>query len=304
MAKMVKVASLLFESGYCQGQPDIREKVLAELRRNMQRLAHAGLDLLVLSESVESDGMSMDMAESLDKPGEFLKLYLDFARAEKCHVAGSLKLKESGRIYNAIVFIDDRGVPAGIYRKTFLTAGEIDQGMSPGKGATIVETKIGRLGGVICFDLNFRELCAEYAKLRPDIMVFASSYHGSFAQSEWAFTCRSFFVSALPFHGGGIIDPLGTPLCVTDCYHNVAVAEINLDRVIVHLDYNRDKFDAIERKYGSNVRIQIPPNLGPAIIYSNSKSRSATDIAREFKLELLDDYLERLRIANKKQRRD
>ena len=119
-------------------------------------------------------------------------------------------------------------------------------------------------------------------------------------QSAWAFECRSFFVSALPFIGGGILDPLGTPLSITDCYNKTARAQINLDSVVVHLDCNREKFIDIERKYGDKVRIQIPANIGPAIIYSNSKNRSAGDIVREFGLELLDDYFDRMRSANKK----
>lgn len=299
MAKLVKIAAPLFENEHYRGRPGARNAVLAELREKMRKLSKTGLDLLVLSEGVEAIGMSMDEAESLDKPGDFLKLYMDFARAEKCHVAGSLKLKEKGRIYNALVFIDDRGIPIGSYRKTFLTAGELDQSISPGKGAVIVDTKIGRLGGVVCFDLNFSELRKEYAKLKPDILVFASMFHGGFVQSVWALECRSFFVSALQLNGGGILDPLGTPLSITDYYNRIAGAEVNLDRVIVHLDFNREKFDAIEHKYGNDVRIHIPPNIGPAIIYSYSKTRSAADIVREFGLELIDDYFSRMRTANR-----
>lgn len=304
MARLVKIAAPLFENEHCRGQSGARDAVLAELREKMQKLSKTGLDLLVFSEGVEAIGMSMDEAESLDKPGDFLKLYMDFARKEKCHVAGSLKLKEKGRIYNAIVFIDDHGIPVGSYRKTFLTSGELDQSLSPGKGAVVVDTKIGRLGGLICFDLNFRELREEYAKLKPDILVFSSMYHGGFVQSVWALECRSFFVSALTClcFGGGILDPLGTPLSITDCYNKTAGARINLDRVVVHLDRNREKFPDIERKYGDKVRIQIPPNIGPAIIYSNARNRSASDIVREFGLELLDDYFARARSANKKAR--
>lgn len=302
MAKMVKIAAPLFESEHCCGKSGARDAVLAELREQMQKLSQTGLNLLVLSEGVEAIGMTMDKAESFDKPGAFLKLYMDFARKEKCHVAGSLKLEEKGRVYNAVVFIDDHGNPIGSYRKTFLTSSELDQSISPGKGAVVVDTKIGRLGGLLCFDLNFRELREEYAKLKPDILIFSSMFHGGFVQSAWALECRSFFVSALTSlcFGGGILDPLGTPLSAVDCYNKIARADINLDRAIVHLDCNCEKFPDIERKYGKEVRIQIPANIGRAIIYSNSKNRSAGDIVREFRLELVDDYFARMRSANKK----
>jgi predicted amidohydrolase len=298
--KLVNIAAPIFRSERLRNKSGARAMVMAELRDQMQTLSGTGLDLLVLSEGVEAVGMGIKEAESLEKPGDFLKLYMDFARKEKCHVAGSLKLKEHGLVYNAIVFIDDHGVPLGSYRKTFLTSGELSQSLSPGNGAVTVDTRIGRLGGLICFDLNFGELRGEYARLKPDILVFSSMYHGGFVQSQCALECRSFFVSALPFPGGGVIDPLGSPVCVTDCYNLIARTAVNLDRAVVHLDFNRAKFDDIERKYGDKIQIRIPANIGPAIIYSNSRDFSAADIVREFGLELLDDYFDRMRKANRK----
>lgn len=304
MSRYVKIAAPLFKNEKSRDENDASAIVLSELREYMNRLSGTGIDLLVLSEGVEAVGMDMASAESPDKPGEFLKLYMDFARKEKCHVAGSLKLKDKNRIYNSIVFIDDKGGFIGSYSKTFLTIGEIEQGLTPGKGAKVFDTKIGRIGGAICFDLNFQELRNEYAALKPDIIAFASMYHGGLVQQTWAYECRSFFVSALPFLGGGILDPFGQALSLTDCYNDIAMAKINLDRVMAHLDYNRDKFPEIRKKYGNEVKIDVPANIGPALIYSESEKRTALDIAQEFKLELVGDYMERARKTNLKARNE
>lgn len=302
MSKYVNIAAPLFENEHSRGKKDAEKLVLRELREQMKQLSGTGLDLLVLSEGVEAVGMKMDDAESPDKPGVFLNLYMDFARKEKCHVAGSLKLKVKNRVYNSIVFIDDKGGFAGSYSKTFLTIGELEDGLTPGDGAKIIDTKLGRLGGAICFDLNFRELRNEYIRLKPDILVFSSMFHGGLLQQTWAYECRSFFVSALQFLGGGILDPFGRVLSLTDYYNGIARAKINLDRVMVHLDFNRDRFPEIQRKYGEEVKIDIPANIGPALIYSESDKRSALDIAEEFKLELLDDYMTRACKANSERR--
>jgi hypothetical protein len=298
MSNYVHIAAPLFESGDARNTRDAAKVVLCELREKMDRLSGTGLDLLVLSEGVEAVGMKMEDAESPDKPGVFLKLYMDFARKEKCHVAGSLKLKGKNRIYNSIVFINDKGDFIGSYSKTFLTIGEIEQGLTPGNGAVIIDTKIGRLGGAICFDLNFRKIRDEYIALKPDIIAFSSMYHGGLMQQVWAYESRSFFVSALQFTGGGILDPFGQALSLTDCYNDIARVKINLDRVMVHLDYNRDKFPEIQKKYLEEVKIDVPANIGPALIYSESDKRTALDIAKEFKLELVDDYMKRARKAN------
>ena len=119
-------------------------------------------------------------------------------------------------------------------------------------------------------------------------------------QQMWAYECRSFFASALPFHGGGIRDPFGTPLALTDCYTSVAKTTVNLDRAMAHLDFNREKFPEMEKKYIDEVVIDIPPNVGAALIYSLTDKRTAMDIVREFELELLDDYLARSIELNKK----
>jgi hypothetical protein len=304
MSKYVNIAAPLFESGAANGKKDAADIVLGEIRKQMEQLSGTGLDLLVLSESVEGIGMKMDDAESPDKPGAFLSLYMDFARKEKCHVAGSIKLKDKGGIHNSIVFIDDKGSFIGSYSKTFLTIWEIELGLTPGNGAKTIDTRIGRLGGAICFDLNFCELRKEYIKLKPDILVFQSMYHGGLVQQTWAYECRSFFVSALPFIGGGILDPFGQALSLTDCYNMTARAKINLDRVMVHLDFNREKFPLIQKKYREEVRIDVPANIGPALIYSESEKRSALDIANEFKLEMMDDYFKRARNANLEKRNE
>ena len=71
---------------------------------------------------------------------------------------------------------------------------------------------------------------------------------------------------------------------------------------MVHLDFNRDKFPLIQKKYRDEVIIDVPANIGPALIYSESDKRSALDIAEEFKLELLEDYMKRACKANLKRR--
>ena len=138
--------------------------------------------------------------------------------------------------------------------------------------------------------------------LKPDIITFASMYHGGLMQQMWAYECRAWFVSSLYFMGCGLLDPFGRPVKLTDCYSPVARATVNLDRAMVHLDYNRDKFPEIEKKYLGEIVIDTPPNIGSALIFSNTDRLTAMDVVREFELELLDDYFERSLESNAKNR--
>lgn len=290
MAKFVHVAAVQFTKEHLRGQPDVRALVLADTAESLNKLQGQRLDLVVVSETIEALAQHLGEAEEVQRPGTLLTLYQDFAATEKCHLAGSVKLRDAEGVHNSIAFIGPDGRVLGAYHKTFLTRSELAEGLKPGSGAVVVETDIGRLGGAICFDLNFDSLRQEYARLRPDILVFPSMYHGGFVQNWWAYSCRAFFVAALPFHGGGILDPLGQPVALTDCYNLVARARLNLDRVLVHLDYNREKFPAIEQRYRDEVHIEVPANIGAALLYSLSEKRTAMDIVREFELQLLDDY--------------
>ena len=298
MSKYVKTVSVQFETQAEQGAKDAKKIVIGELNTCLKNLEGYNLDLVVLSEGIAACAQRVDEAESVSSPGDIMSVYMDFAVKEKCHIAGSIKLEENGKVYNSIVYIDPEGTVLGAYHKVNLTIGEIEKGLSSGSHAVVVDTEIGRLGGVICFDLNFEDIRKEYIALNPDIITFASMYHGGLMQALWAYQTQSFFISALHFSGCGIVDPFGREIIITDSYSKIAMATVNLDKEIVHLDFNLEKFADIRRKYQDDITIDVPPNIGSALIYSNSDKRSAMDVVKEFKLELLDDYFDRALKAN------
>ena len=298
MSQFVKIASVLFRTKSEEGQKGAKEIVLRETAQALASLKGYGLDLVVLSEGIMARGQTNEDAEELDHPGPFLQVFMDFAASEKCHVAGSLRVAEGGHVYNSMPFIGPNGDIIGVYHKANLTIRAIQGGQTSGRGAVVVDTSIGRLGGVICFDLNFEDLRIQYRRLKPDILAFASMYHGGLLQQMWAYECQSYFVSALPFIGGGILDPFGRPIALINNYTSVAMATVNLDRAMVHLDYNRVKFPEIEKKYLGEIVIDVPPHIGPALVMSLTEQRTAMDVVREFELELWDDYYARSLEAN------
>jgi len=73
------------------------------------------------------------------------------------------------------------------------------------------------------------------------------------------------------------------------------MATVNLDHVMIHLDYNREKFAEIRRRYRDEVTIDVPAHVGCAPLVSHSNKRTANDIVREYSLETLDDCMARSR---------
>jgi len=201
-----------------------------------------------------------------------------------------------GKLVNGTRFISRSGKLLGGYEKNFPTIGEMEEGIKAGTKHQVIETDCGKIAGVICFDLNFDELRLAYAAQQPDITMFSSFYHGGLMQQYWAYSCRSFFVGAvLPSltMPSAIIAPNGRILAETTNYFNFVSAVINLDRVLLHLDYNWPKLTEIKKKYGSEVEIDDSGKLGSVLLYSNSDDFTVADLIHEYELELLDDYLKR-----------
>jgi len=297
MSKYVKIASVEFATKAQKGTPEAHGIVLEETVNILDSLKGSRVDLVAFSESVEGH-QTVEQAEEVDNPGPFLQAFMQFCKAERAHVAAALKIREDGKVYNTITFIGPEGTALGVYKKNYLVIDEIKQiGLTPGNGPLVIDTAIGRLGGVICFDLNYEELRQKYRALKPDILVFSSTFIGDMLQNFWAYDCKTFWVASLPASrrfGCSIINPMGRFVARGDQYTPILTATINLDRVLVHNDENHVKYPDIRRKYGEEVKIETHPyNLGVSIIYSCSEKRSAEDIIKEFKLELFDDYFER-----------
>jgi hypothetical protein len=288
MAKIINIATIHFQVSE-NHEERLCDSAYEQLAEAAAMLKGTGVDLVVTCEGMAAVGQKMDQAESVSKPGRLLRAYQEIAEANRCTVAGSIKLEDGGKVYNAIGFVGPDGEVLGDYRKTFPTPGELKQGIFPGDGAKVIETPAGRLGGVICYDLKFDDLRDQYHLLRPDVLCFSSFFHGAHTQANWAFKCRSFFAAACKDLSSDIINPLGRNLASTSYYGRIARARVNLDRFITGAGGFYAEFADIYRKYQDEVVIEKDLGLGVSVLYSQSEQRSAAEIAKEFGLVDIDE---------------
>ncbi len=201
---------------------------------------------------------------------------------------------EDGELRNMVRYLDPHGQVAGEYHKNHLVITENEElGVRYGTRADLIQTAFGKVGNAICFDLNFDQLRLRYAEQKPELMVFSSMYHGGLMQPVWAYSCRSYLVSAVAGIGCQMFSPLGELLKHSTNYFPYMTADINLDYVPVHLDFNWPKLDAAKAKYGTSIQIQDPGFLAPVLLTSETDEFSAWDVVREFDIEPLDDYFAR-----------
>jgi deaminated glutathione amidase len=85
---------------------------------------------------------------------------------------------ERGVVHNAAVHLDRRGEVAGVYRKThpFCTEMRSRGGwVTPGDEVCVVETDLGRIGMIICFDGDYPELSRITAVRGAEVIVRPSA---------------------------------------------------------------------------------------------------------------------------------
>jgi deaminated glutathione amidase len=95
-------------------------------------------------------------------------------------------------VYNAAVLIGPSGNVLGTYHKTHLFCGEDRSGggwVTPGESATVVETDLGRVGLMICFDGDYPELARVMAVRGAEVICRPSALLRS--ADIWELTSRA-----------------------------------------------------------------------------------------------------------------
>jgi len=256
-------------------------------------------DLILVTETCDRPA-GLNAQELIDyykfRKNQVQDFFTSVAKENRCYIAYGTIREENGTWYNSCVVLDREGKTAGIYNKYYPTVYEMPL-IKPGTEVSLIQCDFGAVACAICFDLNFDDLREKVSALKPDIVLFPSLYHGGLEQAKWAYSCRSFFVCSYGFQTtpSEIRNPFGEVVAYTVHGRNHAVATVNLDRKMVHSDFNGDKLLALKRKYGDKVTIANPGQLGVQLITSEHEQISAADMVKEFDIELLDDYFDRAR---------
>ena len=275
------------------------DKMIAHWRKKFAQVLPDKPDMIVVPEVCDRPG-----GFSLEKQRQYYKVRKDqvqkffaqVARENNCYIVYSANREmPDGTRRNSNVLIDRKGNVAGIYNKNHPTIGEIEKGILCGRDAPVIECDFGKVAMAICFDLNFDELRHKYVKAKPDLIIFSSMYHGGRMQAYWAYSCRSHFVGAISGRAtpSEIRNPLGRVVASTTNYFDFAVATVNLDCALVHLDYNRERLRKLKAKYGPKVKISDPGCLAAVLVSSEHETISVSEMIKEFEIELLDDYFTR-----------
>ncbi len=256
-----------------------------------QRAARMGADIVVFPEIYPHLGAPAerwpDLAEDLAGPST--TFMAEVARENHMYLIWPLVQRKEGRLYNSAVLMDRGGEVVGVYHKMFPTIGEIEAGIVPGQEANVFETDFGRVGIAICFDLNFRPIMEGLARNGAEVVFFSSMYRGGLQLRCWALEFGYYLVSAIASELGQVVD-MGGQVIAESTYEALCVERLNLDRRLLHMDFNWDKMDAMLAKYGSGVSFRYLTREARYTVSSEMPDRTVEDLIAEFSLEEQDHY--------------
>lgn len=148
----------------CQLAPDVEDPP-ANARATREAIAAAvrdGARIVLLPELANSGyvfrGEEEARAAAVAPDGELLEGWSqEAARGDALVIGGFCELAPDGRVFNSSALVDGSGVLA-VYRKLHLWNDE-SRWFEPGEEpAPVVDTRFGRIGLAVCYDIEFPEL--------------------------------------------------------------------------------------------------------------------------------------------------
>lgn len=300
MARFVTVTSISFGGGSGTGPErykNARETMLARI----DDAATQSPDVIILPETFTALGCNQEdwIGSAEEITGPTPNAIAQKAREHGAYITCPIVERRDGKLHNSILLFDRKGDLAARYEKYFPTIGEMESGILPGTEAVVAETDMGRIGFLICFDLNFEELAEQLRKKKAELVLFSSMFRGGTLMSQWAVRNQCYLVSSTPRENSLIVNPMGRVLIESSDYQLTITKTINLDYAVLHLDYNHAKTAEIRKKYGPSVEMEVHSPEGRYMLTSNHPDKSANEIIQEFDLERLDDYFNRARKVRK-----
>ncbi|MGE0210777.1 MAG: carbon-nitrogen hydrolase family protein [Parvibaculaceae bacterium] len=210
-------------------EPDANRRRCAGI---VEDAAARGAEIVVLPElivpgyAIERDGLTA-CAEPLDGPS--VSSWLELSRRLGVVIAGGIAEREDGRIYNTAVVTGPDGVLLH-YRKLHLFDREKTVFEPGDRGLPVADTRFGRIGCCVCYDLRFVEVVRALALQDADLILVPTAWVAGFDTQRWdsegfcpqargaavqANLSQVFIACASQAGSNGILDFLGSSLIAT-----------------------------------------------------------------------------------------
>ena len=130
-------------------------------------------DLVVLPETLTYFGTGLSFADCAESvPGPSTEYFGALARKHDLYVVAGLVERDRHLIYNVAVLLGPDGKVAGKYRKVCLPREEVSAGIAPGHDYPVFDTRLGKLGMMVCYDGFFPEVARQLSNRGAEIIAW------------------------------------------------------------------------------------------------------------------------------------
>jgi predicted amidohydrolase len=127
-------------------------------------------DLIVTPEVIIGGKALVEGAVTV--PGPATRPFEGLAREHQVYIVLGLRERAGEAVYNSAALVGPSGKVVGVYRKVHLATGEGFSGTSPGNSFPVFDTRIGRIGCLICMDTTVCESARMLALQGADFICF------------------------------------------------------------------------------------------------------------------------------------
>jgi len=281
------------QEGMPGGTPDAVTGMLIE---RMEEIAPMKPDIICLPELASFSNLGGGRSEvervAEKPPGPFSSRFADFAHKHRCYVFCGLYTRDSDRYYNAMVLLDRQGQVSGEYRKMHPTEGEMKKGVSPGPSEPpVFETDFGKIGGQICFDIEWQDGWEKLQKAGAEIVFWPSAFGGGQKLNMLANLNRYVVVSSTQKGASRVCDISGETLALTGRWDRSLCIPVNLEKVFIHTWPYAERFGDMRKKYGQDIRIVTFHDEEWTIIESRAPDVSVAEVLQEYDIRTYEQMI-------------
>lgn len=192
-------------------------------------------DLVVLGETVTYVGLGKSFADVAEPvPGPSTRYFGELAKKHRLHVVVGLVERGGHALYNVAVLIGPDGAILGKYRKVCIPRSELTGGITPGSDYPVFDTKLGKVGLMVCYDGFFPEVARELSNRGAEVIAWpvwgcnpmlaaarACENHVYLISSTYTDVKADWTLTAVYGHDG-------KPLARAEKWGTVIVAEVDL----------------------------------------------------------------------------
>jgi len=281
----VRITSISFPNGV----------PLGEIVAHVDNAGSAGVDVIALPELCRGQ----DAKTEEDLHGPTVTAMAALAKKHQTYIVCPIDRRNNHLRLNTVVLLDRSGQVACTYDKVFPYWSEYD--VRPctdvGDDAQVYRADFGRLGFATCFDVNFPEVWRRLADKGAEVVIWPSAYSAGVALQAHAINHHFYIVSVTQTSDCLVYDINGEKLSYKKSERvNVATATLDLDRAIYHQNFNIPKRDKLLKEHAEDVEQERWMQLEQwFILRAKRPGVSARELAKQYGLEELRDYLDRSR---------